>query len=87
MMRAHNLHEGPNLCLRLAGSGIFEGGFERALLWDSEISARPFPGDGIRLGWRICDARIYWRSSVSQLGWEGASVIECVPSSLLRSPS
>jgi len=63
LMRVHHLHGGPNLCLRLGG-GIFEAGFDRALLWDSEISAS-FPGDGIRLGGRICDVRIYWRANAS----------------------
>jgi hypothetical protein len=49
----------PSLCFSEAGGNIFDTGFERALLCDSEISARPFPGEGIRLGGRNPDVRIY----------------------------
>lgn len=44
-----HVHDALNLCFTDVGGGIFEGLF-RTLLCDSEISARPFPGDGIRLG-------------------------------------
>jgi len=30
-------------------------GLDRALLWDSEISHKPLPGEGILLGGLICD--------------------------------
>lgn len=43
------------LCFEMAfGGGIAEA-FNRELLCDSEISHRPFPGEGILLGGRICD--------------------------------
>lgn len=48
-----------NLCLIDVGGSILEAGFERALLSDSVISERPLPGEGIRLGGRNCDVRIY----------------------------
>ena len=38
----------------ICGGGIAEI-LDRALLWDSEISHSPFPGEGILLGGRICD--------------------------------
>jgi hypothetical protein len=47
------LQGGPNPRFSEGGGNIFEIGFERALLCDSESSARPFPGDGILLGGRI----------------------------------
>jgi hypothetical protein len=46
------------LCLRLDIAGSLDIGFDRALPCDSEISERPLPGDGIRLGGAICDLRI-----------------------------
>lgn len=59
----------PSLCFIDVGGAIFEEGFDRALLSDSEISKRPnLPGDGILLGGRSCDLRIYCheRKTVSQ---------------------
>jgi hypothetical protein len=38
----------------ICGGGIADT-LDRALLWDSEISHSPFPGEGILLGGRICD--------------------------------
>lgn len=56
------------LCLRKFGGAIFENSFDRALLSDSEISARLwlwlFPKDGICDGGRgSCDVRILEFSS------------------------
>lgn len=42
----------PNLCFSEVGGAILETGLERTLVCDSEISERPFPGEGIRLGGR-----------------------------------
>lgn len=44
-----HLHTAPILCLRELGGSIFEASFDRALLSDSEISARLWflPKDGI----------------------------------------
>jgi hypothetical protein len=42
----------------ICGGGIADA-LDRALLWDSEISDKPFPGDGILLGGRICDLFMY----------------------------
>lgn len=52
------------LCLRLDIAGSLEIGFDRALPCDSDISERPLPGDGIRLGGAIWDLRINWRRLV-----------------------
>jgi hypothetical protein len=38
----------------ICGGGIADA-LDRALFWDSEISHKPFPGEGILLGGRICD--------------------------------
>jgi hypothetical protein len=46
------------LCLRFGIAGNLDISFDRALPCDSEISERPLPGDGIRLGGAICDLRI-----------------------------
>lgn len=47
----------PPVSLDIEGGGSLETGFVRTLLSDSVISKRGFPGDGIRLGGRICDFR------------------------------
>lgn len=39
-------------------AGSFEGSLVRTFPSDSEISKSGFPGDGIRLGGRICDFRM-----------------------------
>ena len=53
-----HVHEG-SLCLSEVGGGILEAGLDRTFPSDSEISERPFPGDGMRLGGRIWDVRTY----------------------------
>lgn len=75
------------MCFSDAGGGILETGLERALLCDSEISARPLPGDGIRLGGRNCDVRIYCREAWSVAVLQVIDVGPVVPSSLLNNPS
>jgi hypothetical protein len=75
------------LCLSDAGGGNFERGFERALLCDSEISARPLPGDGIRLGGRICDVLIYCKGKRSAIVWQVVDDRSVVPSSPPNNPS
>ena len=63
------------MCLSEVGGGIFEGGLERAFPWDSEISERPFPGDGIRLGGRIWDVRTYLNAKMSVLAWTDVWIV------------
>lgn len=53
------------MCFSDVGGAIFETGFERALLCDSEISARPLPGDRIRLGGRNWEVRMYCNEASS----------------------
>jgi hypothetical protein len=65
------LQVAPSLCFREVGGGIFETGLDRALLSDSEISVRPpLPGDGILLGGRSCDLRIYYDEKQSVKRWQ-----------------